>query len=149
MTVPDVNPATLPQAEFAQVVKRSSAADLRRLMTGEQRREVLDEVFVRMPGVFRADRAGTTRAVLHWKVGDRPDGGADTYELVIADRTCTLSPGPDRTPTLELSIGAVDFLKMVTGNANPIALFMLGKMKAKGDIAFTARVPNLFDVPKA
>jgi putative sterol carrier protein len=149
MTGPGVNPATLEPREFAQVVKRSSASDLKRLMTGEQRRAVLDEVFVRMPNVFRADRAGSINAVLHWKVGDRPDGGADTYELVIADRTCTLSDGPDRTPTLEMSIGAVDFLKMVTGNANPIALFMLGKLRAKGDVGLTARVPNLFDVPKA
>ncbi|MFI2407877.1 SCP2 sterol-binding domain-containing protein [Micromonospora chersina] len=102
-----------------------------------------------MPGVFRADRAGTTTAVLHWKVGDRPGGGADTYELVIADRTCTRSAAPDRPATLELSIGGVDFLKMVTGNANPVALFVLGKLKARGDIGLTARVPNLFDVPKA
>ena len=149
MSVHDVNPATLEPREFAQLVKRSSADELRRLMTGEQRRDVLDAVFVRMPGVFRADRAGTTTAVLHWKVGDRPGSGADTYELVIADRTCTLSAAPDRPATLELSIGGVDFLKMVTGNANPVALFVLGKLKAKGDIGLTARVPNLFDVPKA
>ena len=149
MSVHDVNPATLEPRELAQMVKRSSADDLRRLMTGEQRQAILDTVFVRMPGVFRADRAGSTAAVLHWKVGDRPGGGADTYELVIADRTCTLAAAPDRQATLELSIGGVDFLKMVTGNANPVALFVLGKLKAKGDIGLTARVPNLFDVPKA
>ncbi|MEV4516557.1 SCP2 sterol-binding domain-containing protein [Dactylosporangium sp. NPDC049525] len=149
MSVYDANPAALEPSEFAQIVKRSSADELYRLVTGEQRREVLDVVFVRMPGVFRADRAGSLKAVLHWKVGDRPGGGADTYELVIADRTCTLSPAPDRSATLELSIGAVDFLKMVTGNANPIALFMLGKLKTKGDVGLTARIPNLFDVPRA
>ncbi|MGI5186210.1 SCP2 sterol-binding domain-containing protein [Dactylosporangium sp. CA-152071] len=149
MSVYDVDPATFEPREFAQMVKRSSADELRQLVVGEQRWNVLQAVFVHMPDVFRADRAGSMKAVLHWKVGDRPGGGADTYELVIADRTCTFSSTPGLPPTLELSIGGVDFLKMVTGNASPIALFMLGKLKAKGDRGLTARIPNLFDVPKA
>ena len=82
MSVHDVNPAKLEPRAFAQLVKRSSADELRQLISGQQRHEVLDTIFDRMPGVFRADRAGTTTAVLHWKVGDRPGGGADTVAFV-------------------------------------------------------------------
>jgi putative sterol carrier protein len=118
-------------------------------MRGEQRAKVLDEIFGRMPGQFRADRAGSTNAVIHWNVGDRADGGADTYELVIANGACTLSPEPANEPKLSLTVGALDFLKVVSGNGNPVMLFMTGKLKAKGDLGLAANIANLFDIPKA
>jgi putative sterol carrier protein len=135
--------------QFAQLVKNAPADQLRAVMQGEQRSKVLDEIFGRMPTQFRADRAGSTNTVIHWNVGDRPDGGVDTYELVIADGACTLSPEPAHEPKLSLTVGAVDFLKVVSGNGNPVMLFMTGKLKAKGDLGLAANIANLFDIPKA
>jgi putative sterol carrier protein len=48
-----------------------------------------------------------------------------------------------------LSLGGVDFLKVVSGNANPMMLFMTGKLKAKGDLGLAAKVGDLFSIPKA
>jgi putative sterol carrier protein len=135
--------------QFAQPVKNAPADQLKAVMQSEQRGKVLDEIFGRMPGLFRADRAGSTNAVIHWNVGDRPDGGVDTYELVIANGACTLSPEPANEPKLSLTVGAVDFLKVVSGNGNPVMLFMTGKLKAKGDLGLAANIANLFDIPKA
>jgi putative sterol carrier protein len=135
--------------QFAQLVKNAPADQLKAVMQSEQRGKVLDEIFGRMPGLFRADRAGSTNAVIHWNVGDRPDGGLDTYELVIANGACTLSPEPANEPKLSLTVGAVDFLKVVSGNGNPVMLFMTGKLKAKGDLGLAANIANLFDIPKA
>jgi putative sterol carrier protein len=135
--------------QFAQLVKNAPADQLKAVMQSEQRGKVLDEIFGRMPGLFRADRAGSTNAVIHWNVGDRPDGGVDTYELVIANGACTLSPEPANDPKLSLTVGAVDFLKVVSGNGNPVMLFMTGKLKAKGDLGLAANIANLFDIPKA
>ena len=149
MSVDDGNPATMDPLEFARLVKRTSTAELLELMTGERRTAVLDELFRRMPDVFRADRAGSLEAVIHWVVGDRPDGVGDRYELSIADGTCRLSDVPAREPRLTLAIGAVDFLHLVTGNAHPVVLVMKGKLRTKGDVALTAKFPSLFDVPKA
>ncbi len=140
---------TVGPKEFAQLVKSTPADQLKAAMQGEHRGAILDEIFGRMPGLFRPDRAGGTNAVVHWVVGDRPDGGADTYELVIANGTCTLSPKPENDPKLSLNLGAVDFLKVVSGNANPVMLFMTGKLKAKGDLGLAANIANLFDIPKA
>jgi hypothetical protein len=144
----DDNPATMEPREFARLVKKSSARDLLRLMQSARRTAVLDELFVRIPGVFRSDRAGTLAAVIHWQIGDRPDGGVDTYQMVIADGTCVLSPSPELTPRLTLTLGAVDFLNLVTGNAHPVALVMRGRMRTRGDLALTAKFPSLFDIPK-
>ena len=144
--VPD--PASMDPREFAQLVKKTPADDLKQVMQSERRTVILDEIFARMAGLFRPDRAGSTNAVIHWIVGDRPDGGADTYELVIADGSCALSPKPEHEPKLALNLGSVDFLKVVTGNANPVTLFMTGKLKAKGDLGLAANIANLFDIPK-
>lgn len=144
----DANPAADPAA-FAQMVKRSSTGELDRLMRGTWRGAVLGEIFDGMPGVFNAERAGAMDAVVHWRIADRADGGLDTYEVVIADGTCAVSRTPRHEPRLTLTIGAVDFVRMVTGNASPMMLFLRGRMKAKGDLGLTARFPSLFDIPKA
>jgi putative sterol carrier protein len=135
--------------QFAQRVRGASDAQLKQLMQSDQRGQVLDAIFTRMTKLFRADRAGNTNAVIHWNVGDRPDGGVDTYELVIADGTCKLSEKPERDPKLSLTTGAVDFLKVVSGNGNPVMMFMTGKLKAKGDLGLAANIANLFDMPRA
>ena len=113
------------------------------------RDKVLDEIFGRMPSLFRADRAGATNTVDPLEHRRRPDGGVDTYELVIADGTCALSPTPAHEPKLALTLGAADFLKVVSGNANPVMMFMTGKLKAKGDLGLAAKIADLFDIPKS
>lgn len=135
--------------QFAQLIKSAPKEQIAAVMESEMRDQILDAVFQRMPTLFRADRAGNTNAVIHWNVGDKPDGGVDTYELVIESGTCTLSPSPDRDPKLSLTLGAVDFLKIVSGNGNPVMMFMTGKLKAKGDLGLAANFANLFDIPKA
>ena len=134
--------------EFAQRIKNASNDELAAAVSGDMRARVLDEVFKRMPTLFRADRAGATSAVVHWNVGDGPNGGVDTYELVIADGACTLSPTPSHDAKLALTLGVVDFLKVVSGNANPVMMFMTGKLKAKGDLGLAAKIGDLFDIPK-
>ncbi|HLV59250.1 MAG TPA: SCP2 sterol-binding domain-containing protein, partial [Natronosporangium sp.] len=34
------------------------------------------------------------------------------------------------------------------GNANPMMMFMSGKLKAKGDLALAANIANYFSLPK-
>jgi hypothetical protein len=135
-------------AEFHNAIKNASKDQLKAAMTGEYREAILNDIFERTPGRFIPAKAGNTSAVIHWNVGDRPDGGVDTYELVIANGTCTLSPKPEREPTVSLSVGGPEFLQVVSGNGNPVALFMTGKLKAKGDLGLAANIPNLFNTPK-
>lgn len=149
MSVNDVDPAAVDPREFARLVKDASSGELKQLMHSAARTPVLDKIFHDMPGVFRGDRAGALAAVIHWKVGDRPDGGVDTYELIIEDGVCVCSAAPEREPRLQMSIGGVDFLRMVTGNANPVSLFMRGRLRAKGDVGLAMKVPNLFEPPRA
>jgi putative sterol carrier protein len=141
--------SNLDPAKFAQLVKNASDQQLNEVMSSDVRGKVLDEIFRRMPSLFRPDRAGNTNAVIHWTITGRPDGGADTYEIVIADATCKLSESADQEPKLALTMGPADFLKITSGNGNPVMMFMTGKLKAKGDLGLAANIANLFNIPKA
>jgi putative sterol carrier protein len=135
--------------EFAQLVKSTPDSKIAEVMSSDLRPKVLDEVFSRMPSMFRADRAGSTNAVIHWNITGRPDGGTDTYEVVIADGACSVNQTPEHDPKLALTMGPVEFLKIVSGGANPVMMFMTGKLKAKGDLGLAANIANLFNIPKA
>jgi len=141
--------ASVDPQQFAQLVKSTPDAQIAEIMRSDARGKILDQVFERMPALFRADRAGSTSAAIHWTITDRPDGGSDTYEVLIENGACTVNNTPSRDPRLALTMGPVDFLKIVSGNGNPVMMFMTGKLKAKGDLGLAANIANLFDIPKA
>jgi putative sterol carrier protein len=145
----DLDFDNLDPAAFAQLVKTASDDQIAAALSGPSRTKILDAIFRRMPDLFRADRAGSTEAVIHWSITGAEGGGEDTYELVIADGKCTASNTPAHEPKLALTISPVDFIKVISGNGNPVMLFMTGKLKAKGDLGLAANISNLFDIPKA
>ena len=135
--------------EFAQLVKATPDSQIADVMTGDARTKILDEVFNRMPTLFRADRAGDTQAVIHWNITGGSGGTTDTYETVIENGACTVTNQPARDPKLAMTMDPVTFLKVVSGDGNPMMMFMTGKIKAKGDLGLAAQVAKLFDIPKA
>ena len=135
--------------EFAQLVKTTPDSKLSEVMGGDSRGKILDEVFGRMPTLFRADKAGNTSAVIHWILTGGAGGSSDTYETVIENGACTVTNQPVRDPKLAMTMDPVTFLKVVSGDGNPMMMFMTGKIKAKGDLALAAQVAKLFDIPKA
>lgn len=148
----EFDPIALPSADaatFAAMIKSASKSQLEDALGGDQRGSILDGIFGKFPNQFRADRAGSTSAVIHWNITGRPDGGSDTYELVIADGACSLSDQANSEAKLSVTTNGVDFLQLVSGNANPMMMFMTGKLKAKGDLGLAANLANLFDLPKA
>ena len=136
-------------AEFAKLVKSTSDDQLATLLSGDRRKPVLDGIFARMPELFRADKAGSTNATIHWIITGGPNS-SDTYEVKIADGACQTSSTPTTdTPRLAVTVAPVDFVKVITGNANPMTMFMSGKLKAKGDLGLAASIQQLFTLPKA
>ena len=131
--------------EFARLVKSTPDATIADVMAGPDRAKILGEVFSRMPTLFRADRAGAAQAVIHWNI---TGGASDTYETVIEDGACTVTDKPVRDPKLAMTMDPVTFLKVVSGDGNPMMMFMTGKIKAKGDLGLAAQVAKLFDIHK-
>lgn len=147
----DFNADTLAAAEpkeFASLVKATPDSTIADVMAGPERSKILDGIFNKMPTLFRADRAGATQAVIHWIITGGAGGTSDTYETVIENGACTVTNEPARDPKLAMTMDPVTFLKIVSGDGNPMMMFMTGKIKAKGDLALAASVAKLFDIPK-
>lgn len=142
------NYADIAPAEFAKLVKNTSDADLAAVLEGPHRKPILDGIFAKMPELFRADQAGSTEATIHWTITGGPNG-SDTYEVKIADGTCVTGAPTTDSPRLAVTVAPTDFVKVVSGNANPVMMFMTGKLKAKGDLGLAANIQKLFALPKA
>lgn len=138
--------AVSPQ-EFARIVKGLSAKQLGEVMHGELRARVLGEVFGRMKQQFRPEAAGQLKALIRWKI----TGDTDTvYETAIADGACTISEGRSGAePRTTLVMADAEFLKLVSGNGNPVTMFMMRKLKVAGDVGLASGLTRYFDIPKA
>ncbi len=135
------------RAAFAGQVKAASTQVLQELVGGERRAAILADLAAGMPDAFRADRAGSLRAVVHWHVSGGSEGD-DVFEVRIADGRCAVGAPSVDTPELALYLDAVDFVRMTTGNAGARMLFLRGRMRVRGDLGLVNRLPALFDVPK-
>lgn len=137
--------------KFAQLISRASKDQIEAVMDRpELRVKILDEVFRRMEEHFRPERAGSTKAVAHFRLtGGAGEEGYDRYELVIENETCSVNKDNAREARVTITLAPVEFLKLTTGNASAPVLFMTGKLKVKGDLGFAAGFMNLFNVPKA
>ncbi|KZB85015.1 SCP2 sterol-binding domain-containing protein [Amycolatopsis regifaucium] len=135
---------------FANLVARASRAQLESVVAERSLRErVLREIFDRMGAHIRQDRAKTLHAVVHWRLsGGNGDGGYDRYETVISHGECTVSSQMKEKPRVTITIAPVDFFRLITHQATPAVLFVTGKIKVKGDLAFATGLIGFFDLPK-
>ena len=82
----------------------------------------VQETFAAMGSRFRPDKASGTNA------------------------SCTVTPGPAANPNLTLSIGAQDWLDMLSGKQSGQMLFMSGKLKVKGDMGLAMKLGSMFSM---
>lgn len=136
-----------PQA-FARLISRASKDQIEAVMARpELRVRVLDEVFRRMEVHFKAEKAGSARAVVHWRIQSGDE--YERYETVIADGACSVNKDNQAEPRVTVTLSPVEFLKLASGNGSAPVMFMTGKIKVKGDLGFAAGLSNLFSIPKA
>jgi putative sterol carrier protein len=135
---------------FASLVSSASRAQLESVVAERPLRErVLGEIFARMGAHIRPDRARDLHAVAHWRLaGGIGDGGYDRYETVISHGSCTVSREMRERPRVTITIAPADFFRLITHQATPAVLFVTGKIKVKGDLAFAAGLIGYFDLPK-
>jgi len=133
-------------AQFAGLVQGASDDQLREGFA-TNRELILGEIFRRMPERFNSERAGDVDAVVEWRIRDRPEGGHDSWHLIIRGGECRVVAGPAEAPTVTYEINPVDFIRLITGNASGPKLFLFGKLKIRGDLVLGARMPQLFSIP--
>jgi putative sterol carrier protein len=107
--------------------------------------QFLDQVFAGMQRSFNPAKAGDQSATIGYEIG-LPDGSRD-YTMRIADGRCEVERGAAENPRVTIRVGIVDFLRLITGKANGVQLFMTGKLKVSGDLFFAQSYQAWFDRP--
>jgi putative sterol carrier protein len=144
----EVDLTALRPEQFARLISRASTAQVDAVMARPDLRErILDEVFRRMGEHYRSEQAGSTEAVVRWRIGS--DDDLLRYECVLSGGTCTVSKEPRHEPRVTITLGPTDFLKLASGNASAPMLFMTGKLRVAGDVGFAAGLTKLFQIPRA
>jgi putative sterol carrier protein len=133
--------------ELAGMVGRLSDAELKEVMASELRTQVLDEIFNRMGDHFRADKAKGQTVAVHFVITGGPDGSKDSYQASIKDGVCSTSKELTEHPRATITADGVNFLRLVTGGAGGVELFLKGKLKIGGDMMFAASVAGWFAIP--
>jgi putative sterol carrier protein len=108
---------------------------------------VLDKVFAGMSESFNPEKAAGQQAVVQYEL-TAPDGSHE-YAMRIADGRCEIDKGRAESPRVSLRLGLADFLRLITGAANGMQLFMTGKLKVSGDLFFAQTYQSWFDRPQA
>jgi putative sterol carrier protein len=108
---------------------------------------VLEKVFAGMAESFSPDKAAGQQATVQYEISS-PDG-AHEYAMRIADGRCEVDKGRVESPRVTIRIGLADFLRLITGKANGMQLFMTGKLKVSGDLFFAQTYQSWFDRPQA
>jgi putative sterol carrier protein len=143
-----INLAAMRTDTFVWFVSRASPAQLDDLMAHPHLRHVVfDEIFRRMSEHLDTEKAATVRAVVHWRFTGG-SGDYDRFETVIENGVCTSGREPTADARVTITLAPTEFLRVVTGGVSVAMLFMRGKVKVKGDIAFAAGLINYFDLPR-
>lgn len=148
MTEPALEMDAIDPEQFARTVAETPDDQLAAGMASEHRGAILDEIFSRVGAHVDPERAKGVEAVIRFRITGRPDGEADRYEVSIRDGRASVSRELGEDPRVTLTVNAVDFLKLVSGNAGGPELFIRGKLGVKGDLMFAAQVAGLFTLPK-
>lgn len=135
---------------FARLIAGASREQLDEVLERPELRElILGEIFRRMRTHLRQDKARDVDAVVHWRFsGGTGEDGYDRYETVIANGTCTVNREMTKQSRVTITMPPHEFLRLITSNASAPVLFMTGKLKLRGDLAFAAGMLGLFDLPK-
>jgi putative sterol carrier protein len=104
-----------------------------------------DQLFLEeLPKAFQPDKAGSTNATIQFDLSGEQGG---QYNLKIADGQVAPARGSAENPDLTLIAEASDCVRIFTGQMDPTAAFMSGKLKIKGNMGLALKLQTIFRRP--
>lgn len=101
----------------------------------------LDDWFMSLPARFKPEAAGDLKAVYYFNVTG--DGGGD-YAITVADGAAKVEKAKPEKPDLTITISSADMSAIGSGELDPVAAFMTGKLQLEGDIALAMKMGDMF-----
>jgi putative sterol carrier protein len=142
-----IDPSAVSPEQFAQLIAGASDEDIERTIRQVGVDETLERVFEGFEERFRPEKAEGVQADVQWKITD--EGKEYPYLLSIADGKCEARQGETDSAKTTLEADLASFLKLITGKADGVKLFMTRKLKIAGDLMFAQRLMSFFDRPQA
>ncbi|MFZ1995845.1 MAG: SCP2 sterol-binding domain-containing protein [Solirubrobacteraceae bacterium] len=131
-----------------RLVRDTPPERLDQLMKSPARRALLDGIFWQMPRQLDAKAAAHINTAIRWNITGRTDDAVDTYLLEVdagTARTKRGAEGPD--PKLTITMDGVEFLRLISGNSDPMAAYFKGRIQLAGDIMVAAQLAQIFKMP--
>jgi putative sterol carrier protein len=132
---------------FGRVVHNAPPERLEQLMRSPARKPALDGIFWQMPKQVNTDVAKDMTTTIRWRITGRPDDGVDVYQLVVDKGQVKTVKGESGEPKLTVTMDAVEFLKLASGNLDPMQAYFKGRIELSGDIMVAAKLAQLFKMP--
>jgi putative sterol carrier protein len=128
--------------ELAAMIEGKSDDEINAGVAERGTEKVLGQIFDFMAGRFQPERAGNQSAVIGWDITS-PEA-THSYQLNVADGTCTVVQGNAEPARVTLSMTLPDFLRFLTGQLDGMQAFMTGKLKLVGDMMFAQSMQAWF-----
>jgi predicted lipid carrier protein YhbT len=125
---------SMPPAELAEGVRVNREA-------------LLGQAFERFPERL-TDAGRRQRGAIQWRISgaDTPDG-YDRWFVLLHRGRCEVGRDLGVKPRVTLTVGPLDFLRLVTGAADPRRMFFTRRLRMRGDLLWAARMPSFFRPP--
>ncbi len=101
----------------------------------------IQEIIEKMPEAFLPDKAADLDAVIQL---DLTGDGGGQWAIKIANGGVSIAEGSADQTNLTISMAASDYVTLSHGEANPMNLFMAGKIKLQGDVGLAMKFPEMF-----
>lgn len=148
-----VDPTALDPVDVAVAISKVTDSHLQSVMAGGLRAVVLTEVFRRLPDHVDARKAEGHDLRVGFKIGGRPEGGADRYLVTLREQRATVERVPEGDGSARrdatIALDGAQFLKLVTGHLNPVVGVMRGQLKVRGDVRAALTFSGIMNIPSA
>ena len=132
----------------SNAVRKAPPERLEQLMRSPARRVVLEAIFWQMPRHIDQRAARTMNCTIRWRITGKGDGDADVYDLEFIDGRCRVIRGPGvAPPKLTITVDGAEFLRLATGNSDPVKAYFTGRVALSGDVMVAAKASGLFRIP--
>lgn len=99
------------------------------------------DLMSRMPGAFIPEKAQGLDVVIQFKFTGSEPGN---WYAVIKDGKVDVQQGEHPAPKMTLTADSEDYIKLFTGQLDPMQAFMQGKLKLTGDLNLAMKMTQFF-----
>lgn len=106
----------------------------------------IQEIIAKMPAAFVPEQAGDLNATIQL---DLTGDGGGQWAIKIANGQIAIDERLADSPKLTLTMAASDYVALTLDEADPMSLFMAGKIKVQGDVTLALKFQQMFDRHRA